>query len=333
MPKWNGGKAWGGSSPSFSTNWADLGKPTGGIGGWGNEAPGARDVQEGKPKAPLPVQGPIDWRQGLPPRLPGSLLDIDPPVTPPVTPPNKSNRFELWQPQGGEGALQGLAWNPDFHVNIPEVNPNDPTAESKIQSANYLNWFNQIFPYMSPADRMTYSEQVLMSLDSLDDPEATSYFRNMMRAGANAKEGQWTTTGTDYGDRDRLREILRATMGYASIPGANGASPDLNESEKWSQDAIDLLTALVGGGGGPGGMNTQGVWSEDRPMSRRERRDFWNLANTYADAHPDDPFAATLMSMLSPTVSTPQLTTAIGGPAQNSRGGSTKYAYGNQGYY
>jgi hypothetical protein len=237
----------------------------------------------------------------------------------------------LWNPQGGYGALQGLSWDPNFKVNIPLVNPNDPTSESKIQSANYLNWFNQILPMLSPADRATYGQQVEMSLDSLDDPAAVAYFRDMLRAGANAKEGQWNTTGTDYGDRDRLREILRATTGAPT--DLNGTPSDLSNQEKWSQDMIDLLTTLVGGGGGPGGMNTQGVWSQDRPMSRQERRDFWNRANTYADSHPDDPFAATLMSLLSPTVSTPQLTTAIGGPAQNTRGSSTKYAYGNQGYY
>ncbi len=332
MPGWSSGTAWGGRTPPFSTNWANWVDPENpsskpprniweGLGGY-DELPGTGLNR------PHPVQGPIDWRQGLTPLYPGPTQ----PVTPPVQ-PNNWNRFDLWQPQGGMGALQGLAWNPDYRVDIPELNPEDPTAESKRQSAMFLNWYNQILPYMSPADRATYGQQVEMSIDSLDSEEAKSYFRNMLRASANAKEGQWQTTGTDYNDRDRLREILRATMKEGSIPGVDGTGPNLNESEKWSQDAIDLLTALVGGGGGPGGMNTQGVWSEDRPMSRRERRDFWNRANTYADSHPDDPFANILMSLLSPTVSTPQLTTAIGGPAQNTRGSSTRYAYGNQGYY
>ncbi len=246
-------------------------------------------------------------------------------------------RFELWNPQGGYEGLQGLSWDPNFNVDIPIVNPTDPTSESKIQSAHFLNWFNQIIPMMSPADLATYETQLNISLDSLDDPVAAAYFQNMLRAGADKRLGQTPTTGTNYNDRDRLREILRATTGYATAPNEAGNLTDLSKSEKWSQDLINLLTTLVGGGGGPGGANTQGVWNEDRPMNRQERRDFWNRANTWADSRmalsPDDPFTAALMTLLSPTTSTPQLTTAIGGPAQNTRGSSTKYAYGNQGYY
>ena len=344
MPTWGKSKGWGGSGLWGKTPWGgNLDVPGGGTTKlpWDNPnfGYGPVDVPGGGYYGKIPWDDPKFRREPVVPPVVPPLYPVTPPVQP-VTNPGAGNwgggqpRFELWNPQGGYGALQGILWDPNWKVEIPLVNPNDPTSESKIQSANYLNWFNQILPFLSPADLTTYETQLNVSLDALQDPTASAYFSRMLSAGAGTGLGQRGTAGTNYNDRDRLREILRATVGYATPPDAKTGLPaDLSKSEKWAQDLINLLGSLVG----PGNSNIEGVWNQDRPMNRVERRDFWNRANTWADSRnaldPNDPFTATLMSLLSPTVSTPQLTTALGGPAQNTRGSSTRYAYGNQGYY
>lgn len=252
--------------------------------------------------------------------------DTQPPGTPPPeggVSPKTWDRFELWQPQGGTA---GLYWNPDYRVPIPSGQD-----EQAIQDAHFLNWFNQMVPYLAPRDMAALSQQVNQAIDSLTNAEAKKYFSNLADAASN--RGLWQNSAQDYWDRDRLREVRRMTEQYFSdVAGGK----QLREWERYAQDITDLLDLLLGVQATGGSASPTGYWSEDRPMTRRERRGFWDTVNTYlGGVDESDPFANVLMALLSPTTDIPRLSTYIHAPATYMSapvGTQRTYGYSNPRY-
>ena len=132
-------------------------------------------------------------------------------------------------------------------------------------------------------------------------------------------------------DRDRLRELRRATNAYF-LGQEGGGLEDLDEGERYAQDMINLLDMLVGLENPGSGISTPGIWNDDNPMSRRERRQFWDKVNTYAGGvDENDPFGNILMTLLNPTTSNPMLNSYINMPDRSLYGGrGTQRAYGYQ---
>ncbi len=265
--------------------------------------PGTGTVNEPQPYDDMPLHQVPDDMIGTTPRRWGN---------------SNWNQFELWQPGQQVGG-----WDPNFKVDVPSG-----ADENAIQAAHFLNWINQVMPMMSPADVSNVMQQLSMSLDALDNEKATEYYRKLAK---NASTMGMNDTTANMWDRDRLRELRRATNAYF-LGQEGGGLEDLDETERYAQDMINLLDMLVGVENPGSGVSTPGIWDDDNPMSRRERRQFWDKVNTYAGGvDENDPFGNILMTLLNPTTSTPMLNSYINMPDRSLYGGrGTQRAYGWQ---
>jgi hypothetical protein len=214
-----------------------------------------------------------------------------------------------------------MGWNPDYRVEVPQGDPNDPVQKAKTDAANFLNFFNMLVPYLSPGDLSNYTQQVNQALDALDDKTAAEYYRGLARG--TSRLGLQGRDVANYWDRDRLagaRDTL--SRGFGNDMGVG----HINEMELQVKNAIDLLDLILGHEATGGGVDSPGIWTQDQPMTRRQRSEYWNKANTYlGGVDQSDPFANLLMSILGPTTNTPVLNTYIRAPQ---RGASSGYTYG-----
>jgi hypothetical protein len=223
------------------------------------------------------------------------------------------NMFETWSP--GQD-YRGAGWNPGYQVPIPSTG-----TEEQIAAANFLNYFNQLVPLLSPQDLSNYAQQVNQALDAMDDEPTKEYFRGLMR-GTSAL-GLQTRNTANLWDRDRLGEARRALTGMMQ-------TGDIDNEEVALQNAIDLLDMILGVDATGGGVSAPGIWggTGDRPMTRREREQYWDKVNTYAGGvDENDPFANLIMGILNPTGNTPMLNTYIHAPQRYAPTGSA-YTYG-----
>ncbi len=341
LDPWSGQLGSGKVDSRRNDSWSEWGPPTTATPGGITRRKDGRTVNQPNPwdTPPLPqAPDPDPWTTPPLPQAPNP----DPWDTPPLPQnpdPNKQplpqqrranqpiprtwgnsnwNQFELWQPGQQVGG-----WDPNFKVDVPSG-----TDENAIQAAHFLNWINQVMPMMSPADISNVMQQLTMSLDALDNEAATEYFRKLAK---NASTMGMDDTSANMWDRDRLRELRRATNAYF-LGQEGGGLEDLDEGERYAQDMINLLDMLVGVEDPSSGISNPGIWDDDNPMSRRERRQFWDKVNTYAGGiDENDPFGNILMTLLNPTTSNPMLNSYINMPDRSLYGGrGTQRAYGWQ---
>ena len=236
------------------------------------------------------------------------------------------NYFDFWNP--GQH-YRGVGWNPDYRVTVPQGDPSNPAEKAKTDAANFLNFFNTLVPYLGPSDLGSYAQQVNQALDALDDKTAAEYFRGLARGTSGL--GLQGRDLANYYDRDRLREV-RAALNQSF--GADMGVGQINEMELPVKNVIDLLDMLLGHEATGGGVDSPGIWTDDRPMTRRERQEYWNKANTYlGGVDQNDPFANLIMSILGPTTNTPMLNTYIHAPQRYAPTGSAyTYGYSNPRY-
>lgn len=262
---------------------------------------------------------------------PGTGQTTQPPYsdTPPLPqmPDDKQggwSQFNFWNP--GQN-YQGMGWNPDYRVTVPQGDPNNPTEKAKTDAANFLNFFNMLVPYLSPSDLGSYTQQVNQALDALDDMDAAEYFRSL--AMGTSSLGMQGRNTADMWDRDRLREA-RAMLNQGFAGGAGSGTPNIADMEPQVKQALDLLDLILGNEA----TGSPGIWRDDRPMTRRERQEYWNKANTYLGGMDEnDPFANLIMSILGPTTNTPMLNTYIHAPQRYAPTGSAyTYGYSNPRY-
>lgn len=283
-----------------------IGKPFSLYGGM-QDKPGTRKVTEPEPYTDTPpiTQVPDDMIGGQPPSA-------------------GWNQFDFWNPNQN---YQGMGWNKDYRVNVPPVDPSDPAGQAKIDAANFLNMFNMTVPYLSPSDLGSYSQQINQALDVLDDKTAAEYFRGL--AMGTSGTGMQARDTVNYNDRDRLREV-RQVLNQGFTGGAGSGMNDILEMEPGQRQAIDLLDIILGNGA----TGSQGIWTEDRGPTRRERAEMSNRASTYFQGvDENDPVANLIMSILYPTTNSPQLNTYIHAPQRSGASGNGyTYGYSNSRY-
>jgi len=220
-------------------------------------------------------------------------------------------------------------WRPDFQIEIPLDDPGTTNVD-EARDAHFLNWFNQVFPYLSPKDMSTYAYTVRDALDRVDNAEAADYFDRLLTnlEGRN----QWDTSRGNYWDVDRLRELRRISNQYFSdISG--GSQLGEQEGDAWKiARMLDMLLGLMQ----PGQTNTPGIWNEDRPMTRRERQAYADQAQLGLGGWGEnDPFGAIMRAMLYPTTSSARLNQYITAPASsyyNPQSSNYNYGYSSPRY-
>ena len=283
----------------------------------------------GTVKQPFTLYPPIDqFQDSQPPtgdvgvQLPGgdditgngkTGTPIDGPQQRQVTQPTASDweRFSFWDP--GQN-YQSMGWDPNYQVTVPSTG-----TEEQVAAVNFLNFFNSIVPYLGPADIGNYSQQVNQALDSLDDKAAAEYFRGLaMGTSGLGMQGRDTS---NLHDRDRLREV-RQTLNQ-NLGGSSSEVKDALEMEPALRQAMDLLDLILGNEA----TGSQGIWTDDRAMTRRERSQYQDKMDTYlSGVDENDPIGNLIMSILQPTTNTPLLNTYIKAP-QSYNYGSTNSRY------
>ena len=270
---------------------------------------------------PPPVSDPYMWtdvskpktQTGVPGAGPGGLAGK------PYSNLPGQHRWEDWYPQGNLGRL---GWNADMMITEPT------TSAEQDQSISFLNWANQILPFLTPSMQASLISDMRDAAEELvtanvlarapgagvsENTPTLQYYENLANAANDLKLSGW------YQD-------ISANTGRSKLQEFRNAMASLGQRGSVDENAIRALTRMID--------RILAIWPEGQgAMTRAQRNQFWNEVNDMPPGIPEE-WQDYIQAIVAPSFNIPTIQSMFGmAPGLMPSGSSRGYSTSNYGYY